>query len=160
MRKINLMAGAAAASAVVIGGLVPATASASTAASSGSAAQSARAGHVQVVQDLNCSQTRAKHYPNGKVQVYDKYNCKGRAVCKDYDHDSDYRKGGDCKNADNRASSVINLGWRRGNSDVRFYKQPFYTGQALCLKNGQYISKLRNYNFNNAISSHRWVGKC
>ncbi|MEU9116027.1 peptidase inhibitor family I36 protein [Streptomyces sp. NPDC048483] len=144
MRKIYLKM-ATAASAVIVAGLIPA-------ASAVAAAPTPTAGSVK---DLGC-RAESKLKRNGKVYVYATWNCKGRPICVDVDNDRDYAKGGDCKGADNRASSVVNRGWAVKHSDVRFYLNPGYGGRSGCLRDGQYRERLPQAS-NNKISSHKWT---
>lgn len=153
MRKIHLIM-ASAASAVVIGGMVPAAATATTSAPNAASAERTSA-HSERVQAADCKDKLNKGR-NGKVYVYATYNCKGAPICVDADNDKNYRSGGDCRGADNRASSILNRGYSSAPSGVRFYEHSGYDGGSTCLKAGKYKSKLPGTQ-NNKISSHRWV---
>lgn len=146
MRKTRLVL-AAAASAAIIGGAVPAVAGATT--------QTSGTASAERVQAADCKDKLAKGR-NGKVYVYATYNCKGAPICVDADNDKNYKKDGDCRGADNRASSILNRGYNTKPSGVRFYEHSGYDGGSTCLKAGKYKSKLPKSQ-NNKISSHKWV---
>jgi hypothetical protein len=154
MRKIRLVL-AAAASAAVIGGAVPAVATATTQTSGAASAERTSAASSERVQAADCKDKLAKGR-NGKVYVYATYNCKGAPICVDVDNDKNYRSGGDCQGANDRASSILNRGYSSAPSAVRFYEHSGYNGGSTCLKAGKYKSKLPSTQ-NNKISSHKWV---
>lgn len=150
MRKTRLVL-AAVASAAVIGGAVPAVAGATTQTSGTASAERSS----ERVQAADCKDKLGKGR-NGKVYVYATYNCKGAPICVDSDNDKNYKKDGDCRGADNRASSILNRGYNTAPSGVRFYEHSGYDGGSVCLKAGKYKSKLPKSQ-NNKISSHKWV---
>jgi hypothetical protein len=145
-----MMAGAT--SAVLIGGVLP-TMTASAAEQSPARSQVREVGAAA----RGCADKLADGR-NGIVYVYATYNCIGKPICADDDNDKNYSKGGDCKGANNRSSSVLNKGYSSTYSDVRFYDGKGYDGGSLCLKDGKYIKKLKKAN--NKISSHKWVKSC
>ncbi|WP_070015178.1 hypothetical protein [Streptomyces nanshensis] len=157
MRKTHLLL-ATAASAVLVGGAIPAAAaSASTSATSGTSAAHSTVRDVGSAQ-ANCASKAPGR--NGIAYVYATYYCHGSPICADDDNDQDYSEGGDCKGANNRSSSVLNKGYSGSLSDVRFYNAPFYNKYSdrpsFCLKDGTYINKLSS-TYNNKLSSHKWV---
>jgi len=108
------------------------------------------------IKDLNCAETVAKYHDTGTVNMYNGSNCKGSAMCKDTDNDSNYATGGACKGSDNDATtSIANLAWNTVNDDVRFYRHAGYKVFIDCVKRGQYRSSGGDYN--NVISSHKWA---
>lgn len=153
MRKMNLIL-AGAASAVFVGGMVPAVASAAAPSTTGTAGTSSQVRDVRPAAE-DCADKLPGR--NGIGYVYATYNCIGKPICADDDNDANYASGGDCKGADNRSSSVLNKGFSGAASDIRFFQYKKYKGGELCLADGKYISKLKKAN--NKISSHKW-GKC
>ncbi|MFG2141599.1 peptidase inhibitor family I36 protein [Streptomyces sp. NPDC048650] len=143
MRRIYLKM-ATAASAVIVAGLIPAAATAATPTPAAGTAT-----------DLGCrAESMLKR--DGKVYVYATYNCQGRPICVDADNDQDHGKGGDCKGANNRASSVVNRGYAGSYSDVRFYLSPGYHGRSFCVRDGRFLEHLSGP-VNNQVSSHKWT---
>ncbi|MFF0728718.1 hypothetical protein [Streptomyces sp. NPDC004134] len=157
--KLALAAAAALASA---GALVPATTAAADSAETTARATAGTEVRDVSAQDLKCAATVERYGNTGTVNMYDRRNCAGSAMCKDYDNDSDYRRGGACTGSDNNdTSSAANLGWSGGNDDVRFYSG-FYNGNGAgsaigCLKRGDWWSDFDGLGADNSVSSHRWV---
>ncbi|MGW7354977.1 hypothetical protein [Streptomyces sp. NPDC054784] len=81
------------------------------------------------------------------------------AMCKDFDNDSDYSKGGACTGTDdNRTNSAVNLGWNTTNDAVRFYDKTDYRVRLGCLKRGKYLNDAGGDS--NKTWSHRWTAGC
>lgn len=90
----------------------------------------------------------------GYVHAWTKANCQG------YHGKKRGKDGNYSSKIDNKATSVVNSGWKHQNDTVKFYTKTGYdtSGAEFCLERGDQISKLKK--FNNRISSHKWVNGC
>ncbi|WP_407565633.1 hypothetical protein [Streptomyces sp. 184] len=160
MRKYKLVLAAAAAVAAA-GALVPATTAAADSADTAPRATAGTEVRDVSARDLKCAATVDRYGNTGTINVYDRRNCAGSAMCKDYDNDSNYGSGGACKGGDNNdTSSAANLGWSGRIDDVIFYKGSYAnSGESTrigCLRRGDYWTDLDWGAANNSVSSHRW----
>ncbi|AUH42375.1 hypothetical protein [Streptomyces sp. CMB-StM0423] len=163
MRTYKLVLAAAAALASA-GALVPATNAAADSADSAVRATAGTEVRDVSAQDLDCEDTAERYANSGTVNMYDRRQCKGPALCKDYDNDSHYGRGGQCKGGDNNdTSSAVNLGWNTRNDGVYFYSGYYKSsGERTligCLKRGHSWGQLDWADADNAVSSHQW-GQC
>ncbi|NGO13600.1 hypothetical protein G5C60_39920 [Streptomyces sp. HC44] len=133
-------------------GVAALTGSGTVAAQATPTATPARAAVVDSGMDAQVKKCSSVNRNTGYVHAWTKSNCQGYHGRK-RGNDSNYSS-----KIDNKATSVVNSGWKHQNDTVKFFTKTGGRGDSFCLERGEQISKLRK--FDNRISSHYWVNGC
>ncbi|MFC7308840.1 peptidase inhibitor family I36 protein [Streptomyces monticola] len=133
-------------------GVAALTGSGAVAAQATPTAAPARAAVVDSNVDAQVRNCNSVNRNTGYVHAWTKPKCQGYHGRK-RGNDSNYSSS-----IDDKATSVVNSGWKHQNDTVKFYTKTKYRGDRFCLNRGDQISTLKK--FNDRISSHRWVNGC
>jgi uncharacterized surface anchored protein len=136
-------------------GVAALTGSGAVAAQATPTATPARAAVVDSGVDAQVKKCSNVKRNTGYVHAWTKSNCQGYHG-KKRGNDSSYSS-----KINNKATSVVNSGWKHQNDTVKFYDKKGHKPGGVggfCLKRGDQISKLKKWD--NKISSHQWVPGC